>query len=161
MSVAGDGGVVVDTVGGLLGNVCGKYLCGTLWDFETAICIPHHPLRAVVRLVMASRRNRRTRRLLSTLDDAMVQDDPRPRWVREVLRLSYAVYCSLRRMAVPRGLQPTVADTFHVDIPQRVARLLTRQGVTWMTEQQHYSLKARSTAAWQSLWTRMGGGSRW
>lgn len=126
-------------------------------QFELAICIPHHNLRLVMLHTLGLRQNRRSRRSLRDLDNAMSSLTVRPRWVMEALRLGFSLYCGYRRMACPWKPQPLVADSTQVDLPRRVVHLLQRHGVHWMTERHRFSIKAQGLSAWKDLWARMAG----
>ena len=125
-----------------MGDLCAQYLFHSLAQFEAAVCVPGHPMQALLTFVLSVRRNPRTRRTLHAVNVLVTSGARWPRWLHTLLCSAFTLYCTLRREAVPRARQPVLTDSLEVDIPIRVVRELQRHGIRWMTERHRFSLKA-------------------
>ena len=129
--------------GGTLALDAATVFAPTFEDFVYVASTPNSPLRGFLEFASALRRNRRSRRLVQSLLDALVADVDLPKWVNTLMQAAYALYVVVRLQAVPREAQPQpyIAGAAVPAFSVRLLRRLRSLGMCWMTPEMRTSLR--------------------
>ena len=123
-------------------------------DFEAAI-VREDAVTAFVEVVLSSRVCYRRRRSYDNFI-AAVRQGRRRGFTRRVVSEAFALYCLLRRTAVPSAPVPTVlADLGGVHLARRVQRHLRRHGIVGHTVSDRGTLQARANVRLAEVWDAM------
>ena len=146
---------IAQEAGECFGPVAAQVLYSTLDDFAAAVVRGDECACFVVAALHSRVCRTRRHRLPEVVSEWLL--GRRGRWLMDVMRSAFGLYCLFRHRAVPRSAQPVLPEGVGGHFPRRLQRALRSRGVVGHTLSQRRTLHERACARLREVWDDMEG----